>query len=113
MAMAHAIELKIPGLFIYFNVPSYPYQNKIISFLTFSWAIFYFMAFIEPSKQILKSILIAGAAGIAMLTFINLSTDFKSFSEKINPVIFHIQTGLLLIYWVWLLYCYKELKQNR
>jgi len=110
MAIAHAIELKIPGLFIYFNVPSYAYQNKIISFLAFSWAVLYFMAFKEPSKQIIKSILIVGAAAIAMLTFINITTDFISFSDKINPVIFHIQTGLLLIYWLWLMRCHNKLK---
>ena len=110
MAIAHAIGFKIPGLFIYFNVPSYVYQDKTIFFLAFSWAIFYFMAFRDPNTQIVKSILIVGAAAILMLTFINLSTDFLSFSEKINPILFHLQTGLLFIYWVWLMYCYNKLK---
>ncbi|RKZ07276.1 hypothetical protein DRQ25_11960 [Candidatus Fermentibacteria bacterium] len=111
MAIAHAIGFKIPGLFIYFNVPSYAYQDRIISFLAFSWSVFYFMAFKEPNKQFLKSILIVGAVAIAMLTFINLNTDFVSFSGKINPSIFHIQTGLLLIYWIWLIFCYNKLKK--
>ena len=112
MAIAHAIGYKVPGLFIYFNVPSYPYQDKIISFLVFSWAIFYYMAFANPGKQIIKSILIVGAAAIVMLTIINISTDFKSFSRSIDPVFFHIQTGLLLFYWFWLLFLYNKVKRN-
>lgn len=85
MAIAHAIGLKIPGLFIYFNVPSYTYQDKIISLLAFGWAAFFFVAAINPSKTLIKSIILIGAIALSMLTFINISTDFASLSEKINP----------------------------
>ena len=112
MASAHAIGFKIPGLFIYFNVPSYAYQDNVISFFAFSWAVFYFLAYQDPNKKILKSILIIGASAIIMLTFINVNTDFMYFTKGINPILFHIQTALLLIYWVWLMRCYVKLKNK-
>lgn len=112
MAIAHAIGLKIPGLFIYFNVPSYAYQDKIISLLTFGWSIFFFTAARNPSKELLKSIILIGAFALIMLTFININTDFPSFSEKIKSNLFHIESGILFLYWGWLLFWYNKLKQN-
>lgn len=112
MAIAHAIGLKIPGLFIYFNVPSYVYQDRIISFLAFSWAIFFYTAASNPTKHLLKSIILVAAIAICMLTLINFSTDFISLSEKINPIWFHIQTGILFVYWIWLFLCYNRLREN-
>ena len=113
IAIAHAIGLKIPGLFIYFNVPSYAYQNKIISLLAFGWAAFFFTASITLSRPLIKSILIIGLAALAMLTCININTDFAALSEKINPNLFHIETGILLLYWIWLFWCYNKIKQRK
>ena len=112
VSITHLIGLKIPGLFIYYNVPSYSYQDRIISLLALGWAIFFFLAAKDPHKQIIKSILIIGAVAIAMLSFINFITDFASFSKMINPVYFHFQTGLLFIYWFWLVFWYNKLKKN-
>ncbi len=112
MAIAHISGKKIPGLFIYFNVPSYPYQDKIISALSFGWSIFFFSAFLSLSKTIIKSILSAGAVAIIMLCFINCSTDFKSLSVNINVNSFYIETALLFIYWLWLLIWYNKSNKN-
>ncbi len=112
IALAHAIGLKIPGLFIYFNVPSYSYQDKIISLLAFGWATFFFAAAVNQSKILIKSIILIGAIALSMLTFINISIDFASLSEKINPNLFHIETGILFFYWIWLLLSYNKIKQN-
>ena len=112
MAIAHAIGLKMPGLFMYFNVPSYAYQDKIISLFAFGWAAFFFSVAANPSKNLIKSIILIGAVALIMLTFINISTDFSSLSEKINPNLFHIETGILFLYWIWLLLCYNKSKQN-
>ncbi len=112
MAIAHAIGLKIPGLFIYFNVPSYGYQDKIISLLAFGWATFFFAAAVNQSKILIKSIILIGAIALCMLTFINISTDFASLSEKINPDLFHIETGILFLYWIWLLLSYNKSRRN-
>jgi hypothetical protein len=112
VTVAHAINLKIPGLFIYFNVPSYAYQNKIISGLSIGWSVFLFTAFITLSKSVIKSIIIAGAVILIMLIYINCSTDFKSLSSSINVNVFHLETGILFIYWLWLVVWYNKLKND-
>ena len=84
VSVAHLFSLKIPGLFIYFNVPSYAYQDKIISFLAFGWAISLFVGFINPlaNKGIIKSFIIAGLGAIIGLSIINLSADFNELAKK-------------------------------
>jgi hypothetical protein len=112
MAITHALGQKIPGLFIYFNVPSYTYQDKIISALAFGWAVFLFTGFKTLSRSIIKSVLMSGAFAIIMLIFTNFSTNFNAISEQIKVYLFHIETGLLLIYWLWLLIWYCKSKEN-
>ena len=112
MSIAHAIGLKIPGLFIYFNVPSQTYQDKIISLLAFGWAIFFFVATSTMSRKLIKSIIVCGAVALAMLTFINLTTDFKSLHEKIDPKLFHVETIILGVYWLSLMILYNKIKEN-
>ncbi len=112
IAIAHAIGLKIPGLFIYFNVSSHGYQDKIISALSFGWAIFFFTASSTLSRKLIKSILLAGAVALSLLIFINYTTPFKSISEQINPNIFHLETALLGIYWLWVLIWYNRIKEK-
>ncbi|MFC2169473.1 hypothetical protein ACFLRM_02755 [Acidobacteriota bacterium] len=112
VAVAHVVGFKIPGLYIYFNVPSYVYQDKIISLLAFGWAIFFYTAAIIQSKKLIKSILIAGFVALAMLIFINLTADFTSLPGSINSQWFLLEAGLLFIYWLWLLLSYNKAKEN-
>ena len=53
IALAHAVGLKIPGLFIYFNVPSHLYQDHIIAFLAFGWATLFYVAADDPVAHLL------------------------------------------------------------
>lgn len=112
MAIAHAVRIKIPGLFIYFNVPSYAYQDRIISLFAFGSALFFFTAATTLSKTLIKSILIFGFIASATLTFINFSTDFISMSENINKIWFHMEVFILFLYSIWLLWCYNKLKKE-
>jgi hypothetical protein len=107
---AHLFEFKIPGLFIYFNVPSYPYQDKIISMLAFGWAGFFYAALLNPTKNLIKTILIIGAAAIMILTLIDLTTDFGSLGSGIDARWFYLETAALFIYWLGLLRAYKQIK---
>lgn len=34
VSLAHMTGFKLPGLFIYYSLPSYEYQDRIIGFLT-------------------------------------------------------------------------------
>ena len=112
ISIVHILGIKVPGLYIYFNVPSYDYQDKIISFLAFGWGIFFIQASRKPTKYIyiIRSILIAGLAAICSLIYINLSTNFKDLSQDIYVIYFWIQAGILCLYLLWLFIFYKQVK---
>lgn len=101
---AHAIGAKVPGLYLYFDLRSYAYQDKIVSALTFGWAIFFFAAFRSPTRILLKAILLSGLIAIATLTFIN--------SREAVSQLAKIETIALFIYWLWLASCYIRLTRN-
>ena len=113
VATFHMIGIKIPPFFIYYNVPSYAYQDRIISFLAFGWSVFLFTAFLNPVKNILlvRAILIAGAGAIIGLEIINTFTDFESLSNDINPTIFRLETLGLAIYLILLTIYYNKTKE--
>jgi hypothetical protein len=81
-------------------VPSYGYQDKIISFLSVGWSIFMFIASTDPVKNrdAVKAILIAGLAAIFGLIVINSVTDFHTLSPDINPAVFWIEVLGLSLY---------------
>jgi len=104
VSVVHMLGVKVPVLFIYFNVPSYAYQDRIISFLTFGWAVFFFTAFTDPQKNsaLVKAILVAGAGALIGVSVINAATDFPSLDPAINPMVFWLEAAGLFIYWLWL-----------
>ena len=103
VAAAHLAGLKVPVLFIYFNVPSNVYQDRIISFLAFGWACFFFTAATDPIQlfALVRAIVVAGAAAVAGLCLINLTTAFSSLDTAIRPKFFWWQTAGLFLYWLW------------
>jgi hypothetical protein len=112
VAIFHMIGIKVPIFFIYYNVPSYMYQDRIISFLAFGWSIFLFTAFLNPikNKMLIQAILIAGAGAIIGLEIINTYTDFESLSNDINPTIFRLETLGLAVYLILLVIFYNKSK---
>ncbi len=112
VATFHIIGIKMPPFFIYYNVPSYAYQDRIISFLAFGWSVFLFTAFLNPirNKMLIQAILIAGAGAIIGLEIINTFTDFESLSNDINPTIFRLETLGLAIYLILLVIFYNKSK---
>jgi hypothetical protein len=113
MSVAHAIGLKVPGLFIYFNIPSYVYQDLIISALLFGWASFFFAASWTRDPAVTRATLIAGAFAVATLTYANLSTPFAELTDGARPLAFHIQVAVLGVYWVWLLVWHLLARRRR
>ena len=112
VSVVHLVGWKIPGLFIYYNVPSYEYQDKIISFLAFGWSIFFFITSTDVIKyqSIVKILIISGLIAVLGLSFINLTTDFNLLHGEIDTTIFWIQTGILAIYLFSIILFYKKLK---
>ncbi len=108
IALVHMLGIKIPLLFIYFNVPSHAYQDRIISFLAFGWAVFLYTAFTDPKKQaaLVRAILVAGAGAIVGLSIINLTTDFQAYDPALNSAVFWGETAGVFVYWLWLVIFY-------
>ncbi len=114
IALAHITGTKIPLLFVYFNVPSNAYQDNIISFLAFGWAVFFFTIARDPlaNRQFIGAILIAAAAAVAGLSYINITTDFAALAPGIKIWPFWAQTALLAIISLWLLVLYQATKDQ-
>jgi hypothetical protein len=114
VSAAHLSGLKIPGLYIYFDIPSYPYQDNIVAFLTLGWSIFFYTAFTNVLKNIalVKAILIAGAAAIIILCLINIKTNFQLLNNYADIKIIWLEIFILFIYWLWLVVYYFRLKKN-
>jgi len=108
VSVAHMLGAKIPLLFVYYSVPSYGYQDKIISFLSFGWSVFLLAASFDPEKNhlVVKAILIAGIGAIFGLNVINSSTDFHALSPDINSFVFQIETLGLSAYVAALIFFY-------
>ena len=113
VSIAHLSGLKIPGLYIYFEIPSYSYQDNIVALLALGWAIFFFTAFTDPLKNItlVKAILVAGAAAIIILCMINIRTNFLLLNNFVNIKIIWLEIFILFIYWLLLVVFYIRIKK--
>ncbi|MBT4035539.1 MAG: hypothetical protein HOB84_02025 [Candidatus Marinimicrobia bacterium] len=100
VAIAHALGSKIPGLFVYYNVPSYPYQDRIISFLTFGWAGLFFLTARKMEPDLIKLILIIGLVAVIALVVNTNITDFKQLDPSISSSDFNWNIGVLIFYWL-------------
>ncbi len=105
VALFHLVGLKLPMFYIYFNVPSYSYQDQIISMFAFGWAAIFFLAAQEPEKfrLLVRTIIVMGAVVITILLWINFNTDFEALNPDVNNNIFSLELLPLFIYWVLLL----------
>ncbi len=108
VSVVHMLRIKVPVLFVYFSVPSYGYQDRIISFLAFGWSMFLFSASLDPVKNrdAVKAILIAGIGAIFGLHVINVVTDFSALSPDVHPLVFRIESRTLSAYVVALIIFY-------
>ncbi|MBU0473692.1 MAG: hypothetical protein KKF62_05970 [Bacteroidetes bacterium] len=121
ICVAHLFGLKIPILFIYFNVPSYIYQDMIISFLAFGFGMFFYAGYSSVKRNELittKYIIIAGFGAVIGLMNINFFTDFNYFEAefklKISLVNFWSETIFVFLYVLWLQILYiSALNSNK
>ena len=69
VAIAHQLGIKAPMLFVFYNIPSERYQDLIISFLSFGWAMLFGIGFLDKGMQtrIHAPIWISGFAAICGL----------------------------------------------
>lgn len=69
VTIAHQTGIKLPMLFIFYNIPSERYQDLIISFLSFGWAMLFGIGFFdsELKMKIQAPILFSGLVAICGL----------------------------------------------
>lgn len=111
VALAHLLELKIPGLFIYFDVPSTLYQDKIISLLAFGWSMFFLLGYKLADTPYRKWILLhilSGAFAMLVFVIINTSGELKMLMGAEKLYRYWLLAGLLFIYLLILLFTYLQ-----
>ena len=112
IALAHITSTKVPLLFVYFNVPSHAYQDNIIAFMAFGWAVFFFTASRDPQGNLplVRGVLIAAAGALAILSYTNLTTDFATLAPQAPIWPFWAQTAVLAAISAWLLVLYRKIR---
>ena len=112
---AHFFGFKIPMLYVYYDLPSTVYQDKLISFTTFGWSMFFVAGYSSVNRDSLRSvryIVFAGAYAVFMLSFINIVTDFKQYPTS-HPWVYWLETIILSVALTWIAVLYKILKRRQ
>jgi len=96
MSAAHWQQFKVPLLYIYFDVRSTGYQDKIISFCAATYAITFLQAARDPEGSSGLTAIFALAAAVVGLSGVNLSSDLRSeIGEVKSTAPYWIQTALI------------------
>ena len=100
VALVHFLGIKIPVLYIYYDIPSNAYQDRIISVLCFAFAIFLFAGYkiFEQNFIIVKYIVLAGFVAVLGL-YVN---NFISAENLKTNLIYWLEITILAIYLVFL-----------
>jgi hypothetical protein len=114
VAAAHFFQIKLPLLYVYYDLPSTMYQDKIISFAMLGWAFFYVAGYSSLKRNSLRSvryIVFAGAGAVAQLSMLNAFTDFSAIAPVSHVVIYWIETAALAAFLGWIAFLYKWAKK--
>lgn len=101
ISLVHLFGIKIPGLYLYYSLSSYEYQDTIISFLAFGWALFMFSGFLSVRENMMwipGLIILAGIFAIVLLGKINLSSEVSLMAGRRQLFTYWIELGILVIY---------------
>lgn len=97
MAIAHFFGIKLPILFVYYDVPFFAYQNKIISFAVCA----YIGLFYAASRHREVAVIAIAVLGITVLGLcaVNVSSDLASvLSAEQSTLPYWLQTGAIAFY---------------
>jgi hypothetical protein len=96
MSASHWHQFKVPLLYIYYDVPSTGYQDKIISFCAATYAITFLQAARDPEGSSGLTAILSLAAAVAGLSGVNLSSDLRSeIGEVKSTAPYWAQTALI------------------
>ena len=96
MSLAHFIGTKVPLLFIYFDVPSNHYQDMIISFCAFTYAVLFFAAF--RHHEVVPAVLVALGGTVVGLSAVNLSPALSGMINGKPKTVSWLQTAAIAGY---------------
>ncbi len=109
VSLAHLLGWKVPGLFVYFNVPSQAYQDRIIGLLAFGWSVFLWAAAESLEDRLVRAALVSGAVAVLGLAVINATAELPR-----GPVgWFWLETAALGLVVMWLGVCHVRTRRAR
>ena len=101
MAVAHFLGLKYPLVFVYYDVPFYAYQDKIIAFAVVAYICLFYTA--ATIRAAVPAALVALAMTVLGLSALNLSDALQSVLAGRPTTMYWVQVGAIAGYLVWLL----------
>ena len=104
MAGAHFFGLKYPLLFVYYDVPFYANQDKIISFAVVAYICLFANAAVH--RNAVLAALVALGVTVLGLSAVNRSDALASVLDGRSTLAYWMQTGLLAAYFALLLALY-------
>jgi hypothetical protein len=104
MAVAHFFGLKYPLLFVYYDVPFYAYQDKIISFAVVAYICLFVNAALDRSA--VPAAILAIGVTVLGLSAVNGSDALETVLDGRSTIAYWMQTGLIALYFVLLIVLY-------
>jgi hypothetical protein len=104
MAMAHFFGLKYPLLFIYYDVPFYAYQDKIISFAVVAYICLFVNAALDHSA--VPAAIVSLGVTVLGLSAVNGSDALATVLDGRTTLPYWMQTGLIALYFILLTILY-------
>jgi hypothetical protein len=101
MAAAHFFGLKVPLLFVYYDVPFHAYQDKIISFAVVAYVCLFATA--ARHRVAVPAALVALGVTVLGLGAVNVSDALRAVLDGRSTRAYWLQTGLIAGYFLALL----------
>jgi len=98
MAVAHFFGLKCPLLFVYYDVPFYAYQDKIISFAVVAYICLFVNAALDRSA--VPAAIVALGVTVLGLSAVNSSDALEAVLDGRSTIVYWVQTGLIALYFI-------------
>ncbi|MFM8379599.1 MAG: hypothetical protein ACKOB1_09790 [Planctomycetia bacterium] len=110
IAVAHFFGLKYPLLFVYYDVPFYAYQDKIISFAVVACICLFVNAALDQIA--VPAAIVALGVTVLGLSAVNGSDALELVLDGRSTLAYWVQTGLVASYFVLLVVLYAVGKRG-
>jgi hypothetical protein len=110
MSIAHFFGIKVPVLFVYYDVPYYAYQDMVISFAVLAYVGLFYLA--SKSRENVPVALLVLALTVGGLSLVNMSAELKLLTLLKPRDPYWIQTAIIGVYWLYLVILYIRDRQR-